>query len=201
MQPLDKHGYVLVIDDIKINGKPISGTNIRDSLSNAKYTTDQKKKFFQWAFGFFDPSLYTLLTDRFSEAVKSALPVEKMPSMKSMVQKPQPVPQQPARTISKETFQQVVAEMLGELSTPQGGSSMAMDTTTDTTAGTQPTTIDLNQQKRDAEAKAKQNKQQRDSYDTTVKNYDRIQKKTDRDQIDAINKQISQPSKPSAPTI
>jgi ribosomal protein S25 len=57
----------------------------------------------------------------------------------------------------------------------------------------------LVKQKKELEAKSKQNKQQRDNYATTVKNYDQFQKKTDRDSIDAVNKQISQPSQVTQP--
>lgn len=198
MQPMEKHSYVLVIKDIKVDGKPISGTNIREALSNPKYTSEQKKKFFNWAFGWYDPSLFGMLVDRFSEATKSIVPqVQKMPKMASMVNKSEPTPlSKKSRTISKEILQNVVAEMLDELSTPQGETPGEP-----TTNPTEPvaSTADLVKQKRDLEAKAKQNKQQRDSYKTTVTNYDRIQKKADRDAIDAVNRQISRPTQPIKP--
>jgi molecular chaperone GrpE (heat shock protein) len=60
--------------------------------------------------------------------------------------------------------------------------------------------VDLIKQKKELEAKAKQNKQQRDNYSTTVKNYDTFQKKTDRDAIDTINTQLSQPVQTSSTT-
>ena len=54
MESLDKHGYVIVIDDNIIDGKPVSTTNIREGLGSEKFTEEQKKLFFKWSFGWFD---------------------------------------------------------------------------------------------------------------------------------------------------
>ncbi len=110
MQPFEKHGYVMVITDIKIDGKPISGTNIRNILGGSKYTPEQKKKFFIWAMGWYDPSLYEIMVDVFSKA-KAAESAEKTPL------EVKPVP----RTISKNALRKVVAEILDEYIEPQGG--------------------------------------------------------------------------------
>lgn len=66
METGDKRGYVIIFDDVKIDGKDISGTDVRNALGSKTQTDENKRKFFQWAFGWFDPSLYKLLTDKFS---------------------------------------------------------------------------------------------------------------------------------------
>lgn len=202
MEPLSKHGYVLVIDDIRIDGKPISGTNVRDALSSPKFTEDQKKKFFHWAFGWYDPSLYQLLVDRFSEATKASAPeIEKMPSMASMINKPQSaISSQPKqRTISKNVLQNVVAEILGELSispllTPQGGSSQTSTMNTSVTQRAR----SAEQAKIDAVKAKQQAERDLSALDTDLKwkkkSIEKLRKDdlpNKRSEIDQLNKQIA----------
>jgi len=66
LQPLDKHGYIMIVGDVKIDGKPISGTKVREMLGSNKYNDEQKKTFFQWVFGWFDISLFDLLKEKFT---------------------------------------------------------------------------------------------------------------------------------------
>ena len=61
------------------------------------------------------------------------------------------------------------------------------------TTGSQRHHFILIKSKKQAEAEAKKNKQQRDQYATTVKSYDAFQKKNDREKLDNINKQIASP--------
>src|ERR1017187_412248 len=68
LTPCSEHAYILVEDDTKIQGKPISTTNIRYVLGSPKYEEDQKKKFFKWVFGWFDEGLYKLMAMKFKNA-------------------------------------------------------------------------------------------------------------------------------------
>ena len=54
LRPFNEHAYIMVLDDSRINGKPVSTTNIRDVLGSSRYNDKQKKKFFTWVFGWFD---------------------------------------------------------------------------------------------------------------------------------------------------
>jgi len=126
-------------------------------------------------------------------------------------QTPQPEPQSRVYNPNRK-LQEMVYEVLKELmdedysttiNTPDSSTNMTdMATTLDkedpaAVARQQAQNrIDLIQQKKELEAKNKQDKQQRDNYATTVKNYDQFQKKNNRDAIDNVNKQLSQPTKP-----
>ena len=217
MKALSEHGYVLIVDDTKIEEKVISTTNIRQVLGSRNYSENAKKKFFGFVFGWFDIGLYTQLTSKFRQAHEVSIPDEEriiaMPSMRSMVQKPHvPVPnsQAPLRKESKvkSQLQKMVREMLGEIMDEEYSTSInEPDSSTNMTAGTEPLKspaqqrsdaqkqkVDLVKQKQEAEAEAKKNKQQRDQYATTVKSYDSFQKKNDRQNIDTINKKLSDTS-------
>jgi hypothetical protein len=102
----------------------------------------------------------------------------------------------------------MVREMLEEIMDEEYSTSInEPDSSTNMTVGTEPlkspaqqrsdaqkAKVNLVQQKKEAEAEAKKNKQQRDQYATTVKSYDSFQKKNDRQNIDAINKKLSDTS-------
>lgn len=72
LEPIAKHAYIEVVPTYPIDGKKISGTKVREYLGSAKYTKEQKKKFFHWVFGWFDIGLFELLEDKFTEAEASA---------------------------------------------------------------------------------------------------------------------------------
>lgn len=203
MEPLDKHAYVMLIDDTKIEGKPVSTANIRSVLGSSKYDDNAKKKFFRFVFGWFDIGLYTLITSKFKDA-HQVLPE---PALAESIR---PQIRQQIQDLVKEVLKEIIDEDYGSLNTSLMTTNGPSDSTTSSTTSTStnPTQqasdlakarTDLVKQKKDLEAKAKQNKQQRDNYDTTVKNYDEFQKKTDRDALGAVNKQLSQP-KPTITT-
>jgi hypothetical protein len=72
MESLKKHAYVMVVEDNMIDGKPISTANVREGLGSPRYTEEQKKRFFKWAFGWFDIGLFQLLYDKFRSALKTS---------------------------------------------------------------------------------------------------------------------------------
>ena len=71
LKPFNQHGYVKIEEDNIIDGKVVSTANIRLVLGAPRYTDDQKKKFFEWAFGWFDIGLFQELVDKFKLAQKS----------------------------------------------------------------------------------------------------------------------------------
>jgi len=79
LQPIEKHGYIAVTPTFPIDGKKISGTTVREGLGSPKYTEPQKKKFFQWVFGWFDVALFDLLVSKFTEAELNKSSSEKKP--------------------------------------------------------------------------------------------------------------------------
>lgn len=80
LEPLNKHGYVLVIPESQtmVDGKILSGTAVRQMLGSDKYTDDQKEKFFRYIFGWYDIALFKDLTQKFkynkmNESIESKL--------------------------------------------------------------------------------------------------------------------------------
>ena len=74
MKSLKEHGYVMVIDDNIVDGKPISTANIREVVASNKYTEEQRKKFFIWIFGWFDIGLFQMISSKFKLAKKDVEP-------------------------------------------------------------------------------------------------------------------------------
>lgn len=193
MKPLSKHAYVLLIDDTKIDGKPVSTANIRSVLGSSKYDDNAKKKFFRFVFGWFDTGLYTLITSKFKDAHQVS---DKEPKLTESIK---PTIKQLIKEILMEILDEDYGAMNSNLMTTNGPDDSTNTNTTSTNNTAQQTSdrasnrAELVKQKKELEAKSKQNKQQRDNYQTTVQNYDSFQKKTDRDAISAVNKQLSQP--------
>lgn len=189
MKSLSEHGYVMVIDDSKIDGQPISTSNIRDVLGSDKYDPNKKKKFFRYIFGWFDVGLYTMISLKFSQAYSGS---NEDPNDSNAVNEN-----------IRNKIQKLVYEVLDELmntgnsSTTSTGNNITIPTDAvqktpaEQRSDDAKTRQSLIKQKKELDAKAKQNKQQADQYKTTAKNYDTFQKKSDRDAINAVNKQIS----------
>ena len=70
-QPIEQHAYIAIVPTFKIDGRNISGTTVREGLGSLKYSEPQKRKFFQWVFGWFDIALFEMLVDKFTEAEKN----------------------------------------------------------------------------------------------------------------------------------
>ena len=145
MKPFSKHGYVMVIDDSKINGQPISTANIRKIFGSSQYTEKVKKRFFRYIFGWFDVGLYTLISSKFRLAhndVSDEEPIispEEVPSIETPPTtinkgkvKPMSVP--PVKSPSfKENITKLVHEILEEIMNEDYSSTMS--STTDSSAG------------------------------------------------------------------
>lgn len=203
LRPFEEHAYIVVMDDTKIEGHSVSTTNIRSVLGSNKYTDNQKKKFFRFVFGWFDVGLYQLMIYKFRNAHQVSN--EDEPN----------TPHIPHTLIPKNPIQEIVYTILKELvdedystsiNTPDSSTNMTdMAASLDNedpgkaAADAAKNRINLVKQKKELEIQAKQDKQQRDGYQTVVKNYDQFKKKDDRDAIDAVNKQLSQPAPPTQP--
>jgi hypothetical protein len=191
LKPFEEHIYIVIMDDTKIQGQPVSTANIRSVLGSEKYDDRKKKTFFRFVFGWFDVGLYQLMIYKFRNAHQAAY--------------------EPANNL-QETVYSILKELVDEdysttINTPDSSTNMTNMATTigqeDPAAQAKQVAqnrINLVQQKKELEAKDKQDKQQRDNYSTTVKNYDQFQKKNNRDALDNINSQLSKVSSPTAPT-
>ena len=219
IKSFENHGYVMIIDDTKIDGKTISTANIRQVFGSPLYTDDGKKKFFHFIFGWFDIGLYTIISSKFKQGHQVASPDVESPSEEVPIaskdrNQSMTVPQaRVPSTTFKENITKLVHEVLKEImdedimststtDSSDGESDTGMSSALDTNKkkSDNATQIkDLNQQKKEAEAEAKKNKQQRDQYSTVVKNYDAYQKKNDREKIDTVNRELRQPKQPIAP--
>lgn len=177
LEPFEKHVYVVGIDDTKVQGQSVSTSNIRDALGSPKYNDNQKKKFFRFIFGWFDVGLYQLMVSKFRNAYQAT---HSEGDVKLNEQ-----------TIKYKQIQEMVYEILNELIDEDYSTSM---TQSDSSSNDNMTNgmassldnedpakiardatqnrINLVKQKKELEAKDKQDKQQRDGYSILVYPYD-----------------------------
>jgi hypothetical protein len=214
MEPFEKHGYVQVDDDNTIDGKPISTADVRKALGSPQYTDEQKKKFFQWAFGWFDIGLFQELTDKFKLAQSSTDTEQEpiaMPSLASLVrtekppQTPAPTPPTDNKAKLQQTIKEIVKEMLEEFMpppsmTPSGTDGAGMDTEL---PGAGERRMDVMKKRQDAvkqkasserDLKTLQADLKWKQADVLRKRKDEIPKK--RDEIDALNKMAASGTSP-----
>jgi len=217
LRPFSEHVYIIIIDDTKVQGKPMSTANIRSILGSDTLDDYEKKKTFRWAFGWFDVGLYQLLTFKFKNAHQVSS-TEQTPNVTNVNSNQ---PRRPVSAYNQQPnsggytqngkLQEIVKNILKKLSEDMTSNSNNLNTgmassldiekesPAKQSANAAKQRIDLVKQKKELEATAKQNKQKSDAYSTEVKNYNSFQKKADRDSIDSINKQLSQPSKIISP--
>jgi hypothetical protein len=206
MEPFEKHGYVQVEDDNTIDGKPISTANVRKALGSPQYTDEQKKKFFQWAFGWFDIGLFQELTDKFKLAHSSS-DIEQqptaMPSLASLIRPEQPVAA-PAPAVDKtkeklqQTIKEIVKEMLEEFMPPPSMTPNGYSMDSSGLPGEEDRASDERQNRINAADAKKSAERDLKTLDTDLKwkkasveklRRDDLPKK--RDEIDALNKAMA----------
>lgn len=133
LEPIKKHSYILVVpaELLTVGGKHIDGRTIRQALSSQKLDIEKKKSFFKQIFGWYDISLFDLISKKFSEAKT----VKERVNENSMLLRRQLTP--------------FIKEVLGQLSTPQGQGTQP---TTVSPLSTEPalSPSDINKQKQDA---------------------------------------------------
>ena len=63
----EEHGYYLVAPhvSVKVGGKEVSGTVMRDLLGSPKINDEERPKLFKQAFGYFDKGVYNMMTNKF----------------------------------------------------------------------------------------------------------------------------------------
>lgn len=103
MDPLNKKAYVLVIPDVNaaIN-KKFSPEKIKQSFTSERLTDDQKKSFFKQVFGWYDISLYDLISKKYKEAS----------SVKERIN-------ETSTLVLRRLFRPVIKEIMNELVKPQ----------------------------------------------------------------------------------
>ena len=216
LKPFNEHAYIVVLDDSRIQGKPVSTTNIRDVLGSPRYNDDQKKKFFRWVFGWFDVGLYQLVTTKFKSAHQVALPAEPRQSSATDIAT-EPTPTKPASIpiSSKKRIEEMVYDVLEEIMDEDYSTTInTPDSTDNMTAGVDGEKS-LAQQRADA-AKQKQDlvtqkgQAERDlkglETDLKWKQSDILRKRKDelpnkRKELDDLNKQISAASSTTSTTV
>lgn len=202
LAPFSEHAYIVVLDDSRIDGKPVSTSNIRNVLGSTKYSDDQKKKFFRWVFGWFDVGLYQLMTFKFRMAHQVAGNDE------------QPIRESSSRITTTKQLQDMVRDVLWEII------SEDYSTTINTPDSSTNMTSISGQQQNPAQQRADASKQKADlvkqkqkaerdldgmEKDLQWKQSDVLRKRKDelpnkRKELDALNKQISQASNPTIST-
>jgi hypothetical protein len=68
LKPFGEHGYFIVAPhvSIKVLGKEVSGTRIRDLLGSPKHDKMTKTRAFEELFGWYDEKIFKYLTDKFA---------------------------------------------------------------------------------------------------------------------------------------
>lgn len=68
LEPYGKHGYFIIAPhvSIKVLGKEVNGTYIRELLGSPKYTDSQRVEAFEELFGWYDEKIYVYLKKKFS---------------------------------------------------------------------------------------------------------------------------------------
>ncbi len=220
--PLTKHGYVYIIDDTRIEGRPVSTSNIRQVFGSEKYSNDEKKKFFKFIFGWFDIGLYSLISSKFKSAQQSLSADELQRSDDTAaINNNNTVPQSiSSPTIInpniREKIQKLVNEILEEVMKEDYGSSSNtnssnsnnidntdsydMSSTLDSEKSDAQKRSDANKKKIELSRKKQQAERDLDGLqkDLKWKQTDILRKRKDelpakRKELDAINKQLSKP--------
>jgi hypothetical protein len=209
MKPFKENAYVMVVDDSKIDGRPVSTANIRQVFGSPRYTDDAKKKFFRFVFGWFDVGLYTLMISKFRSAHQVA--AEEEPPLPT--EKPAAQPAKVPTAAFRENVKKMVNDILKEIMDEDYSSSSTMSSTLGGDSDTTDMATTLDTEKTPAEKNAEKAKKKADlvnlkqrterdldgiQKDLKWKQSDVIRKRKDeipnkRKELDAINKQIAQP--------
>jgi hypothetical protein len=67
-----EHGYFLVAPHVSISvgGKEVSGTSMRELLGSPKIDDSDRKKLFKKMFGYFNPGIFNMMTNKFKKLFK-----------------------------------------------------------------------------------------------------------------------------------
>jgi len=110
-----KHGYFIVAPhfSVLVNGKELSGTNVRQFLGSKKISDAGRKKLFQQIFGWYDEYLYHLIVPKFiSSTNEVATPIlEEVKLLKSLIEN-HAIPQ--LKTLISKTTDSILSNFLLE---------------------------------------------------------------------------------------
>lgn len=158
-EPLSKHAYILVIPDaVVFVNKSLYPETIRKAFSSQRLTEEQKKSFFKQIFGWYDISLFDLIKKKFAEAdvVRERLN---------------------ETLIFRRFLKPFIKEILGQLTTPQGMSTMTTGIDQGSMDQTDPeSAAKLAQDKRNARVEADKQLKQKEKDLKTAKEKLRWQK-------------------------
>lgn len=192
MKPFGEHGYVIVIDDGEIDDKPVTTANIREVLGSKKYTSEQRKKFFVWVFGWFDIALFQMVSEKFKGAFSTADTAT--PQQKNIT---------PDDTNSTQ-LKEIVNGIFNELSPSPSSTPAASDSPLDA-KGQLPNDNAIRQksianrtaavkQKQQAERELKSLQADAKWKEADILNKNKNELPNKRKEIDSLNKQISSPT-------
>lgn len=110
LQDFTKNGYLIIVPhfSLKVDGKELSGTEIRNMISS-----DPSQETFEKIFGWYDPKVAQMLSDKFKEA-SSYVPPEKLAKKKMKEAKAASLKLFGVETskVKKENLKQVIADVL-----------------------------------------------------------------------------------------
>ena len=69
LEGYEQHGYILTAphQSIKVGGKEVSGTVMRNLLGSPKVKKEDRPKLFKQAFGYYDKGVYNMMTNKFKK--------------------------------------------------------------------------------------------------------------------------------------
>jgi len=78
----EEHGYFMTAphQSVRVGGKEVSGTVMRELLGSPKFSDKERKKLFKDAFGYFNQGIYNMMTNKFRKLfeIKENLITEKL---------------------------------------------------------------------------------------------------------------------------
>ncbi len=68
----EEHGYFMTAphQSVKVSGKEVSGTVMRELLGSQKFSDEERRKLFKDAFGYFDEGVYLMMHNKFKKLFK-----------------------------------------------------------------------------------------------------------------------------------
>lgn len=169
LQPLNKNAYILTIpNELLYLNKSLSSVTFRQAFGSERLSIEQKKSFFKQVFGWYDISLFELISKKFAEAhtVKERVNEVNL-------------------SVFRRTLRPFIKEILGQLTSPQGSdetNSSALPDDLSPADAAKATRL-----KKDAESKKLKEKQKELDY---LKKKDDIDKKMAKQKISGAQDDI-----------
>jgi hypothetical protein len=182
LESFDKHAYVIIVDDSRIDGRVWTTSNIRQALGDPKYSDDSKKKVFFKIFGWFDIGLYNILNQKFRQAYQVAEPP-----------KPSVSGKQQLRNMVRECLSEIMEGSLDDDESDAPDMASALDkekSDSEKTKDMADTIAQTQDDLRNHDMETKQHKAQAERDKLSYMNYQKITKQSDLDKKRALEKQL-----------